>query len=76
MSKNAKLQHKNATKKFDYTAIVDRLRTVSRSDYSNATDVINRFTGPTFTLPQQIRNQKGHTFKICKYTSFTLSLLI
>ena len=36
----------NATKKFDYTAVADRLRTVSRSNYSHPTGVVNRFTGP------------------------------
>ena len=34
------------TKKFDYTAVADRLRTVSWSNYSHPTGVVNRFTGP------------------------------
>ena len=40
-----------ATKKFDNTAILDRLRTVSRSNYIHPTGVVNRFTGATFSLP-------------------------
>ena len=32
----------NATKKFDYTAIADRLRTVSWNNYSNTTGVVSR----------------------------------
>ena len=41
----------NATKKFDYTAVADRLRTVSWSNYDNQTCVVNRYMGPTFQLP-------------------------
>ena len=41
---------KMATKMFDYTAIADRLRTVSWR-----TDVVNRFTGPTLPV-----KSKGH----------------
>ena len=41
----------NATKKFDYTAVADRLRTVSWSNYGHPTGVVNRFTSPTFPLP-------------------------
>ena len=36
--KIAKWQHKNATSNFDYTLILDRLRTVSWSDESYSTD--------------------------------------
>ena len=36
-------QHKHITKKFNYTAIVDRLRTVSWSNYSHPTGVVYRF---------------------------------
>ena len=49
--KLAKWQHKNATKKFDYTAIADGLRMVSWSNYNQPTVVVNRFTGTTFPLP-------------------------
>ena len=41
----------NATKKFDYTAVADRLRTVSWSNYGHPTGVVNQFTGQTFPLP-------------------------
>ena len=41
----------NATKKFEYTAVADRLRTVSWSIYGHPTGVVNLFTGPTFPLP-------------------------
>ena len=34
-------QHKNATKNFDYTTIADRLRTVSWSNSSQPTGVVN-----------------------------------
>ena len=40
-----------ATKKFDYTAVADRLRTVSWSNHGHPTGVVNRFTGQTFPLP-------------------------
>ena len=33
-------QHKNVTINFDYTTIVDRLRTVSWSNKSHSTDVV------------------------------------
>ena len=46
---------KNVTKKFDYTAIAKRLRTVSWGNYSHPTGVVNLFTGPTFPLPTTTR---------------------
>ena len=39
-SQNATLQHTNATKNFDYTTIVDRLRTVSLCNDSHPTGVV------------------------------------
>ena len=59
----------NATKKFDQTAVADRLRTVSRSNYSHPTGVVNRFTGPPSHQPQQPFNQKDKRLKIRKQTS-------
>ena len=41
----------NATKRFDYTAVADRPRTFSWSNYDHPTGVVNRLTGPTFQLP-------------------------
>ena len=55
--------HKDATKKFDSTAIADRLRTVSWSSYSHPTGVVNRFTGPTFPLTATVVLSKGQTSK-------------
>ena len=46
MSKGQSDNINNATKKFDYTAVADRLRTVSWSNHSHPTGVVNRFTGP------------------------------
>ena len=66
MSKEKIDNTKKVTKKFDYTAIADRLRTVSWSNYSHPTGVVNLFTGPTFPLPATAVLSKGHTFKMCK----------
>ena len=52
MSKGQSNNTNNAIKKFDYTAIADRIMTVSWSNYSHPTGVVNRFTGPTFLLPE------------------------
>ena len=43
MSKGQSDNTNNATKKFDYTAVADRLRTVSWSNYSHPTGVVYRF---------------------------------
>ena len=40
--KKTKLQHKDATKMFHYTAIADRLRTVSYSNDSHTTGVVTK----------------------------------
>ena len=58
MSKGQSDNTNYATKKFDYTTVADRLRTVIWSNYGNPTGVVNRFTGPIFPLPQQPCNQK------------------
>ena len=41
----AKETTQKATKNFDYTAVRDRLRTVSWSNYSHPYGVVKRFTG-------------------------------
>ena len=41
MSKGQSDNTNNATKKFDYTAVADRLRTVSWSNYGHPTGVVN-----------------------------------
>ena len=56
--KRAKWQHKQRHKKFDKTAIADRLRTASWSNYSHPTGLVNRFTGPPSHSPKQPCNQK------------------
>ena len=66
MSKGQSDNTNNATKKFDLTAIADRLRTVSWSNYSHSTGLVNRFTGPPSHSPQQPCNQKDTHLKICK----------
>ena len=50
MSKGQSDNTNNATKKFDYTAVSDRLRTVG---VTTATQLVllTWFTGPTFPLP-------------------------
>ena len=54
----AKWEHKNTTKKFDYTEIEDRPRTVSWRNYSHPTGLVIRLTDPKFQSPQQPCNQK------------------
>ena len=58
MSKGQSDNTNNAAKKFDYTAIADRLRIVSWSNYCHPTGVVNRFTDPPSHSPQQLCNQK------------------
>ena len=58
MSKEQSDNTNNVTKTFDYTAVADRLRTVSWSNYGHPTGVLTWFTGLTFPLPQQPCNQK------------------
>ena len=43
MSKGQNDNTNNVTKKFDYRAIADRLRTVSWSNYGHPTGVVYRF---------------------------------
>ena len=57
-------QHKNATKNFDYTTIVVRLRMVSWGNDSFLTGVVKPVYGiPTFPLTEKAVQSKGHTFK-------------
>ena len=53
--KRAKWQHKQRHKKFDYTAVVDRLRTVSWSNYGHPTGVVNLVYGPNLPTPRNSR---------------------
>ena len=45
----------NDTKKFDYTAVADRLRTVSWSYYGRQTGVVNLFYEPNIPTPRNSR---------------------
>ena len=55
MSKGQSDNTKNATKKFDLTAVADRLRTVSWSNYSHPTGVVNLVYGPNLHTPRNSR---------------------
>ena len=56
--------NKNATKKFDYTTIADRLGTVSWSNSSYPTGVVKPvYERSTFPLTATVVLSKGHTFK-------------
>ena len=46
-------------KKFDYTAVADRLRTISWSKYSHPTGVVNLVYGPNLLTPRNSRVIKG-----------------
>ena len=46
MSKGQSDNTNSATKKFDYTAVADRLRTASWSSYGHPTGVVNLVYGP------------------------------
>ena len=52
MSKGQSDNTNNATKKFGYTAVSDRLRTVSWSNYGHPTGVVNLVYGPNFPTPR------------------------
>ena len=45
-------------KKFDYTAVADRLRTVSWSNYGRPTGVVNLVNGPNLPTPSNSRVTK------------------
>ena len=45
----------NATKMFDYTAVADRLRTVSWSNYGHQAGVVNLVYGPDLPTPRNSR---------------------
>ena len=55
MSKGQSDNTNNATKKFDYIAVADQLRTVSWSNYSHPTGVVNLVYGPNFPTPRNSR---------------------
>ena len=59
----------NATKKFDYTAVADRLKTVSCSNYGHPTGVVNLVYGPNLPTPRNSRvikkTQNSHSKNFC-----------
>ena len=55
MSKGQSDNTNNATKKFDYTAVADRLRMVSWSNYGHPTGVVNLVYGPNLPTPRNNR---------------------
>ena len=56
MSKEQNDNTNNATKKFDYRAVADRLRTVSWSNYDHPTGVVNLVYGPNLPTPCNSRS--------------------
>ena len=72
MSKGQSDNTNNATKKFVYTAIVDWLRTVSWSNYSHPTGVVNCFTGPTFPLTATAVYIEGKGMEILLYSDINI----
>ena len=55
MSKGQSDNTNNATKKFDYTAVADRRRTVSWSNYGHPTGVVNPVYEPNLPTPRNSR---------------------
>ena len=55
MSKGLSENTNNVTKKCEYTAVADRLRTVSWSNYSHPTGVVNLVYGPNLPTPRNSR---------------------
>ena len=53
--KRAEWQHKQRHKKFDNTAVADRQRTVSWSNYGHPTGVVNLVFGPKLPTPRNSR---------------------
>ena len=51
MSKGQNDNTNNVTKKFDYRADADRLRTVSWNNYGHPTGVVNLVYGPNLPTP-------------------------
>ena len=67
MSKGQSDYTRNNTKKFDHTAVADRLRTVSWSNYGHQTGVVNLVYGPNLPTPRNSRViKRTHLLKICK----------
>ena len=65
MSKENGDNTNNATKNFDYTALADRLRTVSWSNYGHPTGVVNLVYGPNLPAPRNSRVIKRRHVSKC-----------
>ena len=66
MSKGQKDNTNNATKKFDYRSVADRLRTVSWSNYGHPTGVVNLVYGTKLPTPRNshvIKRTRAEKFK-------------
>ena len=61
--KRGKWQHKQRHKKFDYTAVSDRLGMVSWSNYGHPTGVVTGLRAQPSYSPQQPCNQKDTHLK-------------
>ena len=73
MSKGQSDNTNNATKKFDYTAVVDRLRTVSWNNYSHPTGVVNLVYGPNLPAPRNSRVIKRYIIMVLLWFVFMQS---
>ena len=58
------------TKLVDYTAVANRHKKVSWSNNSRKTGMVNRFTGPTFSIPTKAVESKGPNNVIRKMITF------
>ena len=66
--KRAKWQHKQRNKKFNYTAVADRLRTVSWSNYGQPTGVVYRFYRANLPTHRNSCVIEGKNMKILLYS--------
>ena len=70
--KRAKWQHKQRHKKFDYTTVVDRLRTVSWSNHGYPTGVVNRFYGAHLPTHRNSCVINGKNMQILLYSDIKI----
>ena len=71
MSKGQSDNTDNATKKFDYKAVADRLRTVSWSNYGHPPGVVNLVYGPNPPTPCNSRViKRTHVWKFVNKPPF------
>ena len=63
------ISRKEQQKQCHQSVWVHNVRTVSWSNYSNPTGVVNRFTDPAFPVHATIVQSKWHRLKICSHVS-------